>query len=183
MIRNDFVSNSSSSSFIIDKETWDKHSPDIGSLGYSTFNLYEKLDNNPHIFEIEIGPDPCCNIENIRDFLIEPDKDWIKSFMDGGAYPYSIPKTLKKYATKYMELVDKYKNLWDVHHEIRDIYVKDLVKKVIKPNVENMELIEIYGADDECTDDDYDNDEDKCREICWDVINKGAKLWHANTHH
>ena len=103
--------------------------------------------------------------------------------MDGGAYPYSIPKTLKKYATKYMELVDKYKNLWDVHHEIRDIYVKDLVKKVIKPNVENMELIEIYGADDECTDDDYDNDEDKCREICWDVINKGAKLWHANTHH
>ena len=53
MIRNDFVSNSSSSSFIIDRESWDKATGgDTFGLDYDTHTLYGLCDYSSYYLDI-----------------------------------------------------------------------------------------------------------------------------------
>jgi len=188
MIRNDFVSNSSSSSFIIDRESWDRVTGgDTFGLDYSTYTLYGICDFNSYLLDIQLGPWLMLNNYKLDNFKIIPDKKWIEIFVDQAVSGYIVPESLKEYALKFEVAFDKYaKGEVDakyIYDNVKNPYVKDVIDKIIKPNVPNMDLIYVSGSDHDQSDPDYDNNEDKVRSICWDISSKGTKFFRANTGH
>ena len=188
MLRKDFVSNSSSSSFIFDKESYDKITDgDTFGLEYHTFNLHSLFDiKNCYKLDIELGPSYYWNRgwAELSRFRAVEDKQWIHAFMQGMAGGYLIPASLSDYIDRYKESyyinnLDCYK----VRCELLEQYEKDVIEKILKPNVPDMELISLWGADDEHNDDDYENDEEKVRSICYDISAKGVKFYRSDTSH
>ena len=188
MIRNDFVSNSSSSSFIIDRGSWDiATGGDTFGLDYDTYTLYGLCDSDSYMLEIELGPWlmlPNCKLD---DFKIISDKAWLKCFMNQAVSGYVVPESLKEYADKFKEAFGKYArgevSSKYVYDNVKNPYVKDVINKIVKPNVPDMELIYVSGDDHFQSDPDYKNNEEKVRSICWDISSKGTKFFRANTAH
>ena len=188
MIRNDFVSNSSSSSFIIDRESWDKATGgDTFGLDYDTYTLYGICDYSSYYLDINLGPWLMLNNFRLDEFKVIPDKKWIDIFMQTAVNGYVVPESLKDYIPKFKEIFFQYSmnrvTSSDVYKKVKEPYIKDVIDKIIKPNVPDMELIHVSGDDHEQSDPDYDNDEDKVRSICWDISSKGTKFFRADTAH
>lgn len=188
MIRNDFVSNSSSSSFIIDKESWDRATGgDTFGLDYCTYTLYGICNSSSYLLDIQLGPWLILKDCKLDSFKIIPDKKWIDWFMSQAVSGYVVPESLKEYAHKFEVAFDKYaKGEVDckyIYDNVKNPYVKDVIDKIIKPNVPNIDLIYVSGSDHDQSDPDYENDEEKVRSICWDISNKGTKFFRADTGH
>ena len=188
MIRHDFVSNSSSSSFIIDRESFDKATGgDYQGLDYNTYSLYDLCDNNSFYLDIQLGPELWWNDRRLYEFKVIPDKEFVKEFMQYSVSGYIVPESLKHYVNLFKEAYEKYIkreiDSSELYKTVKDPYIKDVIEKVIKPNVTDMELIYVSGSDDEQSDEDYENDEEKVKEICYGVSSYGTKFYRANTAH
>jgi len=208
MIRTDFVSNSSSSSFVVAKEDFDKWSElHVCLCDYSVKSMKKYMENFGY-YDTELGPkhypNGLCNyfydLITWNNFDLVDDEKYLSRFcynMCLGLVPLSCHEIVDKFIEKFNEMVklrkvlpinkkpdpDMKKKHDDLLAEIRNIKEEyfEAVKKMILDKYEDMEVVEFGGSDDEHTIDGYENDEAYARSIANEM--SGEHFWRADDCH
>jgi len=162
-IRNGFVSNSSSSSFIVDNKngyfTEDSTMSDFEHLSLRDF-LKSWLINNIIFFRYDYKMPK-----------ISTDEDYVNIFMNGygeGIAPECVENDLRKYINIYSKHYDKWEDRKKELNEVEQVIINK-IHHLLYPEFENIDLVSFSASDHDYIDEEKDT---SCEEFWLDEI------WH-----